>query len=459
MSFHSMWPAVLALTFATLPSTCGAKEEDPNAADLVRAVRRTEMWLHDCNSLHLRVVGRWTKTPEGIAKRRAEVKAKYGIDEPTVEQFPGLRAMSEQSLEIAADRTRVRYLTDDPGHYRECRIWDGNELRIHTKYYYRGQEQYSLHNEIPQHMFSELLPCWYGWPRSQAHSFWYDRRDVNESMDFYGPAGLFKLVGRQVYRGIPCYVLDYQQSLRIASTWTYRWFVGQADGLLYGIQSRSSGQPSIEHWWSDYRQVVPGGWFPMKSSWCFYDLTETGKAQLNSTCNQEIVEFHCNEPLADGLFALSIQPSVKIQDLRSGKLRIYRQWPSLLGKRIPDFTDIDFSTPPASGRPLLIAFVDLEQRPSRHVLPRLAALGDRIETIIIQAAPMTPEALAAWREKLNISCEISTITGDAETVRWSWAATSLPWLILTDREHIVQAEGLAFDELDRKMGQTDVTKD
>lgn len=33
-------------------------------------------------------------------------------------------------------------------------------------------------------------------------------------------------------------------------------------------------------------------------------------------------------------------------------------------------------------------------------------------------------------------------------VRRSWGAKSLPWLILTDENHIVRAEGFRIDELD-----------
>ncbi|MBN1507120.1 MAG: carboxypeptidase regulatory-like domain-containing protein [Sedimentisphaerales bacterium] len=451
--------AVGCLASAWLPCA-NAADGEPNAAKLVRAVRQTELWLHDCNSLYLRVAGRWTKTPEGIAKRRTEIKEEYGVDDPNVRQFSGLRATFEQSLEFAVDRERVRYLTDDPGYWRQLKVYDGNELRIHEKYYHQAQEHYSLYNEIPERMFQELLACYYGWPRSQPHSFWYDKRDVNEAMDYYGRAEQFKLLGREVYRDVPCYVLDYQFPPERAADLTYRWFVGRSGGLLYGIQSVRGGQPGIEHWWSDYRQVYPGGWFPMKSSWCFYDSTDGGQAQLNSTCDLEVAEFHLNEPLAGELFTVSIQPGVKIQDNRSGQLRIYRLSPSLLGKAVEDFSEFSLpSPPPAKGKPLLIAFVDLEQRPSRHILPRLAALRDRVETIIIQAAPMTPDALAAWREKLNVSCEIGTITGDAEAVRRSWAATSLPWLILTDRKHVVRAEGFAADELEARIAEVSSVAD
>lgn len=33
----------------------------------------------------------------------------------------------------------------------------------------------------------------------------------------------------------------------------------------------------------------------------------------------------------------------------------------------------------------------------------------------------------------------------------SWGAHALPWLILTDKKHIVQAEGFNINELDGKI--------
>ena len=33
----------------------------------------------------------------------------------------------------------------------------------------------------------------------------------------------------------------------------------------------------------------------------------------------------------------------------------------------------------------------------------------------------------------------------------SWGAHALPWLILTDKKHIVQAEGFGISELDEKI--------
>ena len=46
---------------------------------------------------------------------------------------------------------------------------------------------------------------------------------------------------------------------------------------------------------------------------------------------------------------------------------------------------------------------------------------------------------------------VEMIPGDVEKAKSTWNVSSLPWLILTDREHIVRAEGFAPAELDQKV--------
>jgi len=43
------------------------------------------------------------------------------------------------------------------------------------------------------------------------------------------------------------------------------------------------------------------------------------------------------------------------------------------------------------------------------------------------------------------------IEGDEEKIRFAWGVKALPWLILTDKQHIVQAEGFNINELDEKI--------
>ena len=41
--------------------------------------------------------------------------------------------------------------------------------------------------------------------------------------------------------------------------------------------------------------------------------------------------------------------------------------------------------------------------------------------------------------------------GDEERIRFNWGVKSLPWLILTNRNHVAAAEGFSLDELDEKI--------
>ncbi len=43
------------------------------------------------------------------------------------------------------------------------------------------------------------------------------------------------------------------------------------------------------------------------------------------------------------------------------------------------------------------------------------------------------------------------VQADEEKIRFAWGVRSLPWLILTDKNHIVQAEGFNINELNDKI--------
>jgi hypothetical protein len=43
------------------------------------------------------------------------------------------------------------------------------------------------------------------------------------------------------------------------------------------------------------------------------------------------------------------------------------------------------------------------------------------------------------------------VQGDEEETRFAWGVRSLPWLILTDKEHVVRVEGFGLSELNGKL--------
>jgi hypothetical protein len=45
------------------------------------------------------------------------------------------------------------------------------------------------------------------------------------------------------------------------------------------------------------------------------------------------------------------------------------------------------------------------------------------------------------------------ISDDEEKTRFEWGVKALPWLILTDRKHIIRAEGFMLSELEEKINK------
>ena len=54
---------------------------------------------------------------------------------------------------------------------------------------------------------------------------------------------------------------------------------------------------------------------------------------------------------------------------------------------------------------------------------------------------------------------VGQVRQDVEKVKLAWGVQSLPWLILTDRDHVVRAEGFPVDELEARIqGEKDKEK-
>jgi hypothetical protein len=51
----------------------------------------------------------------------------------------------------------------------------------------------------------------------------------------------------------------------------------------------------------------------------------------------------------------------------------------------------------------------------------------------------------------NISFPVGMVSNDEQAICFTWGVKSLPWLILTNKQHIVIAEGFNLDELEVKI--------
>jgi glutaredoxin len=74
-----------------------------------------------------------------------------------------------------------------------------------------------------------------------------------------------------------------------------------------------------------------------------------------------------------------------------------------------------------------------------------------IFVIIVHASMLEQAKLDEWIKENDILFPVGMIVENEEQTRSNWGVRSLPWLILTDKEHVVVAEGFSIDELNEKI--------
>ena len=131
--------------------------------------------------------------------------------------------------------------------------------------------------------------------------------------------------------------------------------------------------------------------------------------------------------------------------------------PSLIDKALPELKDfIDLPQADIQNKSMLLCFWDNEQRPSSKCILELSKKADElkakgIEVLLIHASKIEHENLDDWLKENNITFPVGIIDSNEEQTRFDWGVKALPWLILTDKEHIVTAEGFSINELDEKL--------
>ncbi|UCC99590.1 MAG: redoxin domain-containing protein, partial [Phycisphaerales bacterium] len=140
-----------------------------------------------------------------------------------------------------------------------------------------------------------------------------------------------------------------------------------------------------------------------------------------------------------------------------GLIAVEKKMPSLLGKTLPDLRGISvvFSPEQHKDKMILVCFWDMNQRPSRNCIAQLAVRAEQLSqkgvTIVaIQASKVDEKALDKWVRANDIPFPVGAVQSNEEETRSAWGVRSLPWLILTDRNHVVRKEGFGLSELDQE---------
>jgi hypothetical protein len=131
---------------------------------------------------------------------------------------------------------------------------------------------------------------------------------------------------------------------------------------------------------------------------------------------------------------------------------------ALIKEQLPQLKDLGINLSPAdvNDKSFLVCFFDLGQRPSRNCILQLSKRAQELKAkdiviVAIQASKIEQEKLDEWIKENEITFPVGMIEGDEDKTRLVWGIKSLPWLILTDKQHIVTAEGFSINELNEKI--------
>ncbi len=261
--------------------------------------------------------------------------------------------------------------------------------------------------------------------------------------------------GSEVIEGIPCVLLECTVSAKEKiSVWVtndpdiypLRIERYEFDNLRYLYKAEN-----VEYW----NEAV----FPEKTTTEWYRVDDAGQSSLISSTVMTIKSFMPNIEISPDEFKPDFPPGTSVSKYVPYQLRAAAFTPGLLGKRLPKFQDLKLETKPEQlkDKLVLVCFFDMNQRPSRNCIMQLAGQIEQLKqkdivVFAVQASKIDEDMLSEWSKKNNIPFPVGMIQGDVEKSRLTWGVKSLPWLILTDREHVTRAEGFGINDLNNKIG-------
>lgn len=183
-----------------------------------------------------------------------------------------------------------------------------------------------------------------------------------------------------------------------------------------------------------------------------------GRFKINRICKGPLklqASFASSPGGSGNLYAQGGDKDVRIV---LGQNLVHTAYTSLVGKSLPDISGFGFEPMlnNTDNKRLLICFFHFDQRPSRYCVGQLKMKARELQeqgvyVVFVQASQLPKKILNDWRSKERITLPIGIVRGDEIETRQKWAVESLPWLILTDRDRIVTAEGFSLTELSEKI--------
>lgn len=126
---------------------------------------------------------------------------------------------------------------------------------------------------------------------------------------------------------------------------------------------------------------------------------------------------------------------------------------SKVGKPIPGFDTVRFAAfqkDQIKGKPLLVCFWDMDQRPSRQCIrvlekQRQTWQDKNVVVLTVHAGTKRGKQVKDWLTKNGPSLTVGMIQGDPYDTLLAWGARGSPWLVLTDEKHIITKAGFSLN--------------
>jgi len=144
---------------------------------------------------------------------------------------------------------------------------------------------------------------------------------------------------------------------------------------------------------------------------------------------------------------------IEYEELTIGTIGAGIKTPLLIGKPLPELEKMGIEFPAgASEKMILVCLWDVQQRPSRNYIKELAQKADDltdedVAVACVQVADVDDKVVNEWVKENKIPFAIGKSAAEEGKSTFDWGVKSMPWLILTDRRHIVIKEGFALSDL------------
>ena len=353
-------------------------DEAVDGPTLMQRVRDDIAWGGKLESLHLMARIEERRTPEGIEHSLKQIKEQNpDLDQPDPLKFTELLPETNLRLELDFDARRFRWMwlfrdSNNRELSRETQFWDGRRVVSHSQNLRQQTDSVTFSPDIGPASYSiwgwtsylnhQPLECWWNEPpalREQLHSRFASAAD-------------FTLVDRENYHGVDCHVL-----VETRNDFRDRYYIGVQDGRWYGAKigvisfanlpmfaethqrlvekflGRSLGTnpsdevwnavhrefitmpsarraewgkrlyselgkqftPCWEFWFSDFRDLSEGRFFPFRETHLSYEHDKADKKIFLANQRTLFVrKLTLNQPLDDSLFDEPIAAGAEVVD-------------------------------------------------------------------------------------------------------------------------------------------------